>query len=204
VCSGVLQCAAQNGAERGLEGPTGGRATGHARRTKYLQIGHFSSLRAEGEGFEPSVDRKAHGKGAVCPQPGEASRPRPSAVARSGPIETIACAHKAGAEQPATRPAGGTSSRFDVRRAPLRRAISRIDKRRSGWRARGRRRCAVGGDCSSGRRPLEKPPCCGRCGSGAGMRANREPGYARVETEVAGFRQGGRKSCGSSLRSLAS
>jgi hypothetical protein len=48
------------GPERVLEGPTGVRASGQARPAKGLQIGHLSALKAEGEGFEPSVDRKAH------------------------------------------------------------------------------------------------------------------------------------------------
>ena len=56
-CCKVLQ---KYGAERVPQGPTGVEPGYHGRSRKFLQIVQLSGLIAEGEGFEPSVDRKAH------------------------------------------------------------------------------------------------------------------------------------------------
>jgi hypothetical protein len=56
-CCNVLH---KYGPERVLEGPTGVSGTIDKLRAKALQIGHLSGPKTEGEGFEPSVDRKAH------------------------------------------------------------------------------------------------------------------------------------------------
>ena len=60
VLQGCCKVLHKYGVERVHEGPSGLHRRYDRRPPKYLQIDEFSALKAEGEGFEPSVDRKAH------------------------------------------------------------------------------------------------------------------------------------------------
>jgi hypothetical protein len=60
VLQGCCKVLHEHGAERVQRGPTGVEPLGHLGLAKSLQINVIPGPKAEGEGFEPSVDRKAH------------------------------------------------------------------------------------------------------------------------------------------------
>jgi hypothetical protein len=60
VLQGCCKVLHKYGADWVQRGPTGVEPPGHTGATKSLQIGGLAGSKTEGEGFEPSVDRKAH------------------------------------------------------------------------------------------------------------------------------------------------
>jgi hypothetical protein len=81
VLQGCCKVLHKYGAERVRQGPTGVHGRGHVRPAKHVQIAYFLRAEAEGEGFEPSVDRKAHN--GFRGRAGEAAKPL---VERSGGV----------------------------------------------------------------------------------------------------------------------